>query len=124
VALFLHPRLQHAFNTPYQLGTQSRDSAADGELGSFAGRAGDVVLLATDGLFDNLSELDIRILVSEFSSKPAQKIADTLARVAQEVSFDENRRSPFEVEAERHGVNFKGGKVDDTTVVILKLVAV
>ncbi|KAJ1623552.1 phosphatase 2C-like domain-containing protein [Pavlovales sp. CCMP2436] len=114
---------QHAFNTPFQLGTQSRDSAADGELGSFAGVAGDMVLLASDGLFDNLSELDIRILVSEFSATPAQKIAETLAWVAQKVSFDENRRSPFEVEAKRHGFNFKGGKVDDTTVLVLKLVA-
>lgn len=114
---------QHAFNTPYQLGTQSRDSAYDGELGTFAGREGDVVLLASDGLFDNLSEEDILVLVAERQSKPAQHIADTLAFVAQKFSFDPHRKSPFEVEAARHGIDFKGGKVDDTTVVVLKLLA-
>jgi len=112
---------QHAFNTPYQLGTQSRDSAADAELGVFAGRAGDVIVLASDGLFDNLSEADVRLLVSEREGKPAQHIADTLAYVAQRFSFDPHRQSPFELEAARHGIDFKGGKVDDTTVVVLRL---
>jgi protein phosphatase PTC7 len=112
---------QHAFNTPFQLGTQSRDSARDGELGTFAGRAGDLVLLATDGLFDNLSETLICSCVSETGSKPAQHIADTLAHIAQKLSFDPYHKSPFQLEAARHGIDFQGGKVDDTTVVVLKL---
>lgn len=112
---------QHAFNTPFQLGTQSRDSASDGELGSFAGRAGDLVLIASDGLFDNLCEDDILLLVAERTGKTAQHIADALALVAQKFSLDPQRKSPFEVEAARHGIDFKGGKVDDTTVVVLKL---
>lgn len=114
---------QHAFNTPYQLGTQSRDSAHDGELGSFAGRAGDVILLATDGLFDNLCEADICTVLSERDAKPAQHIADSLAYVAQRFSFDPKHKSPFEIEAARQGIDFQGGKVDDITVVVLKLCA-
>ena len=45
---------QHAFNFPYQLGTGSKDSAMDAIFDQVLIQEGDVVLLASDGLWDNL----------------------------------------------------------------------
>lgn len=113
---------QHAFNTPYQLGTQSADSADDAELATFTGRAGDVVVLATDGLFDNMSVGEITdVLATELHEQPAKSMAVAIATIAQKLSFDAQRQSPFEIEAKKHGLFYKGGKVDDTTVIVMKL---
>ena len=44
----------HFFNCPYQLGTNSRDSPADGQQFTLPMEHGDLVILATDGVIDNI----------------------------------------------------------------------
>ena len=45
---------QHSFNFPFQLGTGSEDSPADAFFEQVVIKEGDIVILGTDGLFDNV----------------------------------------------------------------------
>ncbi|XP_072993072.1 uncharacterized protein [Typha latifolia] len=82
---------------------------------------GDVIVTATDGLFDNIYEQEIAAIVSkscEASFKPTE-IAEFLATRAQEVGRSGSARSPFADAALAAGyLNFSGGKLDDVTVVV------
>lgn len=82
---------------------------------------GDVIIAATDGLFDNLYEQDIASVVfkSLQESLRPQEIAELLATRAQEVGQSSYVRSPFADEAQATGyVGYRGGKLDDVTVIV------
>ncbi|XP_043721409.1 probable protein phosphatase 2C 71 [Telopea speciosissima] len=82
---------------------------------------GDVVITATDGLFDNLYEQEIASIVSkslEARLKP-EEIAEFLATRAQEVGRSGSVRSPFADAAQAAGyTGYTGGKLDDVTVIV------
>ncbi|XP_026391324.1 uncharacterized protein LOC113286897 isoform X2 [Papaver somniferum] len=82
---------------------------------------GDVIIAATDGLFDNLYEQEIALIVSkslEANLKP-KEIADFLANRAQEVGRSKLGRSPFADAAKAAGyTSYSGGKLDDVTVIV------
>ncbi|THU45897.1 hypothetical protein C4D60_Mb02t22800 [Musa balbisiana] len=82
---------------------------------------GDVIVTATDGLFDNIYEQEIAAIVSkslQASLKP-REIAEFLAMRAQEVGRSASARSPFADAALAAGYpGFTGGKLDDVTVVV------
>lgn len=74
----------HAFNTPFQLsvippailqrmqafgGSQLADMPSDAEVSRLSVRHGDVIVFATDGVWDNLFNQDILRIVSEAMSK-------------------------------------------------------
>ncbi|KAF9357766.1 hypothetical protein BGX26_003117 [Mortierella sp. AD094] len=50
---------QHSFNYPYQLGTGSTDSPKDALIFTVKVESGDIVVMGTDGIFDNLFDEDI-----------------------------------------------------------------
>ncbi|XP_017971648.1 PREDICTED: probable protein phosphatase 2C 62 isoform X1 [Theobroma cacao] len=82
---------------------------------------GDVIVTATDGLFDNLFEQDITSIVvkSLQESLRPQEIAKLLATRAQELGQLSSVRSPFADEAQAAGyVGYRGGKLDDVTVIV------
>ena len=61
---------QHYFNCPYQLEVGGDDVPSKGQLLTFAPLPGDLVLLGTDGLFDNLFEGDIRAVLAKIDFTP------------------------------------------------------
>jgi serine/threonine protein phosphatase PrpC len=81
------PEQQHSFNFPFQLGTGSKDSPKDAMIFTLKVKEGDVVVVASDGLFDNLFDdeiLDITVAMTEGGTRGAlhlnpQKLADMLA---------------------------------------------
>ncbi|XP_020595456.1 probable protein phosphatase 2C BIPP2C1 isoform X2 [Phalaenopsis equestris] len=81
----------------------------------------DVIVTATDGLFDNLYEKEIVDIVSkslQTNLKPAV-IAEILALRAQEVGKSITTRSPFADAAHAAGYPFfSGGKLDDVAVIV------
>ncbi|KAH0460387.1 hypothetical protein IEQ34_011050 [Dendrobium chrysotoxum] len=81
----------------------------------------DVIVTATDGLFDNLYEKEIADIVSkslQANLKPAV-IAQILALRAQEVGGSATSTSPFADAAHAAGYpTFTGGKLDDVTVIV------
>ncbi|KAF6149185.1 hypothetical protein GIB67_026041 [Kingdonia uniflora] len=82
---------------------------------------GDVIVTATDGLFDNLYEQEIALIISksvQANIKP-KEIAEFLARRAQEVGKSVSARSPFADAAQAAGyTGYTGGKLDDVTVIV------
>ncbi|XP_031475862.1 uncharacterized protein LOC116247728 isoform X2 [Nymphaea colorata] len=82
---------------------------------------GDVIVMATDGLFDNLYDEEIATIVSNSlrANLGAKDIADVLAEKAQEIGRSTAVRSPFADAAHSFGyTTYTGGKLDDVTVVV------
>lgn len=104
---------------------------------------GDVVLISTDGFGDNVfneGEADVLVTAvrqkleaarkregempltrAEEDAELASSVARTAVSFARMISVREDKVTPFEVESRRHlggGRSFKGGKVDDITVVV------
>lgn len=121
---------QHYFNTPYQLaipppdqeGNVIQDNLESAEQTSFAVEEGDVVVLGTDGLFDNLSTKQILEEISKLKDHSVQSIqsaADSLANLARTLAFDPSYLSPFAKQARmQEGLHVTGGKPDDITVLV------
>lgn len=124
---------QHEWNFPYQLMRlppalaaqlppgSSVDSAADCVRYDVPVCHGDLLLLFTDGLTDNLYEREITRLVEESTEEESLadpgRIAETLSEAAQTRTMFRTGRTPFADECAQHGKVWKGGKQDDITVV-------
>ena len=119
----------HAPEAPYQLARLPdslpisdylNDSVLDGDNYEAVTQAGDLLLLGSDGLWDNLFEEDILRLVAGIgmSEHGAYEIASRLAREAYRKSHD-GEFTPFQhsVEALLGKGRWTGGKPDDITVV-------
>ncbi|PJF17964.1 hypothetical protein PSACC_02271 [Paramicrosporidium saccamoebae] len=111
---------QHRFNAPYQLTLAPDGNVSDCSHMSAphgcAVETGDILILATDGLWDNLFEEDVTRLVA-MGGEPME-MAKRLALEARRMSEKDDYQSPFSVEATRNGLNRLGGKEDDITVVV------
>lgn len=57
--IFRTEEQQHSFNYPYQLGTGSTDSPTDAQVFTVKVESGDIIVMGTDGIFDNLFDEDI-----------------------------------------------------------------
>ncbi|KAH6931916.1 hypothetical protein HPB50_001468 [Hyalomma asiaticum] len=120
---------QHYFNTPFQLclpppGVSQfvlSDSPESAETSSFPVQEGDLILMATDGLFDNLPE---NMIVNELaqlrdtSFDSIQQTVNSLALQARRLAFDEAHLSPFSLRARDNGIDTIGGKPDDITILL------
>uniref|UniRef100_A0A6U8SVG2 Protein phosphatase n=1 Tax=Emiliania huxleyi TaxID=2903 RepID=A0A6U8SVG2_EMIHU len=86
-------------------------------------RPGDILVLATDGLFDNVDEealLDTIEDLIEGSGTGAspQQLADAIAARAKELSLDKSVDSPFAILAKDNDILWGGGRPDDITVLV------
>jgi len=134
--VFRSEEQQHSFNFPYQLGTGSSDYPSDAKQLRIKVQKGDIIIVGSDGLFDNLFDEDILDEVCKHipqeSSKNhptalayptlhinPKKVSEAIARRAKLVS-EESRyaSSPFQSRAIQEGLYYQGGKVDDISVVV------
>lgn len=115
----------HGFNTPYQLACPPPgevglcDSPESADLSQLSVMDGDVILLATDGVFDNLPE---QMLLAELIKVQGQKdplqlqtAANAIVLMARAIAFDSKFMSPFSRNAQKNGINAVGGKPDDVS---------
>ena|SRR3990167_1043436 len=113
---------QRRFNYPYQLGWGRNGDHPDVALESKHDvKDGDLVILGTDGLFDNMRPTDIASLVNshlQSNRLDEQAIATLIAEKTYQLSLDSKHNSPFAVEASKSGIFYRGGKSDDITVVV------
>jgi len=146
---FIHTQEQlRDFNFPLQLGTNCTDKPDMADKFSFVPIAGDVCLLMTDGIMDNMYEQEILDCVQQnlFTNdqEEVDRCAENLAETAFRFSLDEFRKSPWEDAARKAGkLNrqwtankglfeefqhqklvsaFTGGKMDDITVIVARFV--
>ncbi|KAF5306839.1 hypothetical protein FQA39_LY00069 [Lamprigera yunnana] len=121
---------QHYFNTPFQLslpppGYQANvlsDQPDSAITNNFPVENGDVILVATDGVFDNLPQSlliqELCKVQGERSALRLQTVANSIAWMARNLSFDETFISPFAESAFANGIDTIGGKPDDITVIL------
>ncbi|KAJ1495759.1 hypothetical protein T484DRAFT_1761123 [Baffinella frigidus] len=55
----------HRFNMPFQLGAHSNDLPEHGDRATFTVEVGDLLIMGTDGLWDNVFEEDILSVLAE-----------------------------------------------------------
>ncbi|KAL5033849.1 hypothetical protein RTP6_001755 [Batrachochytrium dendrobatidis] len=124
-AIFRNEEQQHSFNFPYQLGTVSKDGPGDAQVFSIPVQEGDIVVIGSDGIFDNVFDDEIVEILGghTHASRPElsdpQRMTDAILYRAREVA--ENTRfgsSPFQTRAIQEGFYYQGGKMDDMTVVV------
>lgn len=156
---------QHFFNCPYQLSRLPQpsdfqrlrmqglteladamttgvpilqDMPEDAERYAFPLQEGDLLVMGTDGVFDNLHEREIceiveltvsplearqvfaesaSILRGPGSSTDPGALATTIAHAAFHRARDSSVVTPFAEHAQKQGINHIGGKMDDITVV-------
>ncbi|KAJ8532590.1 hypothetical protein K7X08_012513 [Anisodus acutangulus] len=120
-AAFKSPSQQHGFNFPYQLDCNNAgDSPSSAIVFKITAAPGDVLIVGTDGLFDNLYDEDISgvvIQAMEAGLEP-QMTAQRIAELAQQRAMDQTKSSPFSDGAREAGFEYHGGKLDDISVVV------
>lgn len=144
---------QHSFNCPFQLAflpepedypdlirkglnslvtllkksnRSSQDVPSDASTDIIHLAPGDIIIVATDGLFDNLFDQDIIKVCEAYRGynpvKFCSETAKELVIVAIQKGWDPAYRSPFSKNAGRFGKRYIGGKLDDTSVIVAQAV--
>lgn len=120
----------HDFNTPYQLTVPPEDRKesyyCDKPEMAVSTRhsllPGDLVLLATDGLFDNMPESMLLSILNGLKERGEHDLLVGASRVvekARELSMNASFQSPFAIKARQHNVSYSGGgKPDDITLIL------
>ena len=123
----------HAFNFPFQLGPASRDGPDSATEQECVVQAGDVLVAASDGLFDNVHDAEIASIVSNYEpaaeeveaeeGSSGEGLAGALGRVALAVARSSVAKSPFGKQMyQEQGTLYRGGKMDDITVLAANVV--
>lgn len=124
---------QHGPNHPYQLGA-NRDVPEDSDLLKFSVHPGDVIVLGTDGLFDNLHIDEILTFIQTLTAKRlkenllttappktfARELSELLLNAAVEASADPEKYCP--INQQNSKIQPLGGKLDDITVMVAQVV--
>ena len=135
---------EHSFGCPFQLGHHDLSSQpADAWTSTVHLAEGDVIVVGTDGLFDNVPDGDIIQVadeaVAKFAAKAkpgesklklAQRMKAASSEAARELvtkafhhSMDKKYASPYAIAAqEEFDMIFSGGKKDDCSVVVAVVV--
>ncbi|EPX73915.1 serine/threonine protein phosphatase Azr1 [Schizosaccharomyces octosporus yFS286] len=117
------------FNMPYQLAIYPSPYVSKNEITPYMSdltkhqlHNGDLVILATDGVFDNLDSRSVLEIANRALSETSidgdftKRLADSICDTAVTNSKNTKWISPFAKAARNYGLKFRGGKVDDTTV--------
>lgn len=116
---------QHQFNFPFQVGT-SGDDPAKAEEKTIQVEHNDLLVMATDGMFDNIFSRDVVDIIRPSLRDTdnlidPESISELIATFAEKKSLDPRYISPFAKEANRHFYDAIGGKPDDITVVVSQI---
>lgn len=115
---------QFSFNFPYQLGARSSNKAEDADVVSIPVQPNDIIILGTDGLFDNLDDARIikivydTVMANSLESLNVSSLSRAIANEAFKVSQDPDAVTPFTIGS---NYRFRGGKPDDITVLVSRI---
>lgn len=93
----------HYFNCPFQLGTNSQDKPQDAQYLSVPCQRGDLIVAATDGLFDNMF-IDELIHAVELTEDNLMKEIDQEKDNANKFANENRAQSPSSVTADTEGI--------------------
>ena len=113
----------HSFNFPFQVGTGGDDpNSAMTNVHKF--KENDIIILGTDGLWDNLFDEQIIRIVKPFLEggnviRDINLLAEMIGITAEKYSLNQHWKSPFCV---RSNGQYMGGKPDDITIIVTQIV--
>lgn len=81
---------------------------------------GDIIIVATDGLYDNVPNNEIVEYASSINDP--MDLAESLGDLASKRGLDKSYKSPFMQAAIKAGEKWQGGKPDDITVVVARVI--
>ncbi|CAM6088100.1 unnamed protein product [Calypogeia fissa] len=126
---------QHYFDCPYQLSSESAQTADDATVYEVGVLEGDTIIMGSDGLFDNVYDSEIEATMQRLGGLDEDypsRAATAIASLAREHAQDRNYDSPYAKEAIAQGQDYPwwykifgrkiGGKIDDITVVVGQIV--
>ena len=134
------PKL-HCFNTPYQIsrrfslnqlksgnqcGSQltTSDSVSDADEFLITIYPGDIAIMGSDGLLDNMHAEEILKITYLYRYEHPSFIAQAISKVAKE-NAEGTKNTPFSLKynslKNNDNRNYSGGKIDDITVVVAKI---
>lgn len=143
--IFRTEEQQHRFNYPFQAGTNAKDTPIkDAQKFAVQVRKDDIVILASDGLVDNVFSDDMLEEVLRFVGSPTpasappsspepdstkarftlrrfspQAVSEALCHRAKSVYEDQRAvASPFQQRAMEEGIHYAGGKIDDISCLV------
>ena len=128
--LFTTNKTYHEFNFPYQLGSRQVSEVDDGTIEAFPIQKGDLLLCASDGVWDNLFSDEIQNIIETQMNKfhidsKEQDLSNFMKETARQIvrqsyirGSKHNTETPFSNGASKAGLDFIGGKLDDTTAVL------
>lgn len=125
--VFASPPLTVGFNFPYQLSKNPEAHyASQANHYSMELQHGDIILLYSDGLCDNLFEQDVAKFYKQALDKgySLEEATKGVMREAILVAYSQKKekvKTPFEVDANKHGYKWDGGKLDDITILALQV---
>lgn len=124
--LFRSESQQTRFNAPYQATLRPNGDVDDmtpmAAESTLPVQPGDIIVLGTDGLWDNLWEADVKNFVADraYGSNLGVLAKDLVMRARKASESPED--SPFAAEARKAGKSYSGGKPDDITAIIAVVV--
>ncbi|KAI4304600.1 hypothetical protein MLD38_040085 [Melastoma candidum] len=123
---------EHYFDCPFQLSSETlSQTSLDAVLSTVQLMEKDIIVMGSDGLFDNVFDKEITSTVAE--CEDVSEAAKALAELARTHSMDLAFDSPYSMEARSRGfdvpfwkklvgIRLTGGKLDDITVVVGRVV--
>lgn len=128
--VYQSPAQQHKFNVPYQLRKSSLDknnTPLRAQVFAVPVQTGDIVVLATDGLFDNLFSYEIEDIINKCRENEKEKVEEVMAKALATAAREESlfrwgsNSTPFSVAAAKEERCHSGGKYDDVTVIVARI---
>jgi protein phosphatase PTC7 len=114
--------ISHYWECPYQLSEDSPDRPRDGTKLNVELIPGDLIVMGSDGVFDNVSDDMILELLAKTPPNPTV-IAKKVCDLSRKQYLDKNSITPYAKQAQRRGDpdyrNGLGGKVDDVSAVVV-----
>ena len=116
--------ISHFFECPYQLSVDSPDKPRDGTKLNIELVRGDLIVMGSDGVFDNLSDQEILDAIAKGNTNRLGQVAKRIADRSRKVSLNKNAETPYAKQAKKNGdpdyENGLGGKVDDVSCVVVR----
>lgn len=115
--------ISHYWECPYQLSEDSPDRPRDGTKLNVELIQGDIIIMGSDGIFDNVSDDMLLELLSKNSKLKPNQLSKKICELSRKQSLDAGAETPYGKQAQRRGdPAFKsglGGKVDDASCVVV-----
>jgi serine/threonine protein phosphatase PrpC len=134
--VYRSPQQLHYFNCPAALSVlngrkgeidNTMDAIHDAIRLQLHVEPNDIIILATDGLFDNVFEEDMLHIVgeelggfedTEITQEMTRRLAERLAKRAHDLSMNKSIDCPFALAAKDSNILWRGGRPDDITVMV------